>query len=145
MGTSDVSSKIQEHIANRNLISFRAMFSRASVPKISCRVIRTVRDFQRNRCFVFNHERKQENKFNHAFRYGKLKTKRKNKGIPQRRNKEVEKYERKVSTDLDEEQIVVAPSSIFDVNQYLKHENDKKRPLFDHAFAVRYTVEFFFF
>ena len=52
---------------------------------------------------------------------------------------------KKVSTDLDEEQIVVAPSSIFDVNQYLKYENDKQRPLFDNAFAVRYTVEFVFF
>ena len=56
----------------------------------------------------------------------KLKTKRKKKGTPPRRNREVQKYEQKVSTDLDEEQIVVAPSSIFDVNQYLKHENDKQ-------------------
>ena len=79
------------------------------------------------------------------FGYGILKTKRKKKGIPPRRNREVKKYEQKVSTDLDKEQIVVAPSSIFDVNQYLKHENDKKRPLFDHAFAVRYNVEFVFF
>ena len=39
----------------------------------------------------------------------------------------------------------MAPSSIFDVNQYLKYENDKQRPLFDHAFAVRCTVEFVFF
>ena len=39
----------------------------------------------------------------------------------------------------------MAPSSIFDVNQYLKYENDKQRPLFDHAFAMRYTVEFIFF
>ena len=44
------------------------------------------------------------------FGYGKLKTKRKQKGIPPRRNREVEKYEQKVSTDLDKEQIVVAPS-----------------------------------
>ena len=51
---------------------------------------------------------------------GKLKTKRKKKGIPPRRNREVEKYEQKVSVDLEEEQIVLAPSSIFDVNQYLK-------------------------
>ena len=79
------------------------------------------------------------------FGYGKLKTKRKKKGIPPRRNREVEKYEQKVSTDLDKEQIVVAPSSNFDVNQYLKYENDKQQPLFDHAFAVRYTVEFVFF
>ena len=38
----------------------------------------------------------------------------------------------------------MAPSSIFDVNQYLKYENDKQWPLFDHAFAVRYTIEFVF-
>ena len=75
---------------------------------------------------------------------GKIKTKRKKKGIAPRRNREVEKYEQKVSTDLEEEQIVVAPSSIFDVNQYLKYEKDKQRPLFDHAFAVRYTIEFVF-
>ena len=39
----------------------------------------------------------------------------------------------------------MAPSSIFDVNQYLKYENDKQRTLFDYAFDVRYTIEFFFF
>ena len=78
------------------------------------------------------------------FVYGKLKTKIKQKGIPWRRKSTVEKYEQKVSTDLDEENIVVAPSSIFDVNQYLKHENNKQQLLFDHAFAVRYTVEFVF-
>ena len=38
----------------------------------------------------------------------------------------------------------MAPSSIFDVNQYLKYENDKQQPLFDHVFDVRYTVGFFF-
>ena len=79
-----------------------------------------------------------------SFGYGKLKTERKKKGTPPRRNREVKKYEQKVSTDLDKEQIVVAPSSNLDGNQYLKYENDKKRPLFDHAFAVRYTVEFVF-
>ena len=42
------------------------------------------------------------------------------------------------------QQFVVAPSLIFDINQYLKYENYKKQPLFDHAFAVRYTVEFVF-
>ena len=78
------------------------------------------------------------------FRYGKLKTKRNNKGIPPQRKRTVEKYEQTVSTDLEEEQVVVAPSSIFDVNQYLKYENDKQRALFDYAFDVRYTIEFFF-
>ena len=38
----------------------------------------------------------------------------------------------------------MAPSSIFDVNQYLKYENDKQQPLFDHAFSMRYTVGFVF-
>ena len=38
----------------------------------------------------------------------------------------------------------MAPSSMFDVNQYLEYENDKRKPLFDHAFAVRYTVGFIF-
>ena len=79
-----------------------------------------------------------------TFGYGKLKTKIKKKGTPPQRNREVKKYEKKVSTDLDKEQIVVVSSSILDVNQYLKYENDKKRPLFDHAFAVRYTIEFVF-
>ena len=78
------------------------------------------------------------------FGYGKLKTKRKKKGVSLRRNREVQKYEQKVSTDLDKEQIVVAPSSIFDVNQYLKHENDKQQPLVDHEFAMRCTIEFVF-
>ena len=57
----------------------------------------------------------------------------------------MKKYEQTASADLEEEQIVVVTSLIFDVNQYLKYENDKQRPLFDHAFAVRYTVEFVFF
>ena len=35
----------------------------------------------------------------------------------------------------------MAPSSNFDVNQYFKYENDKQRSIFDHAYAVRYTVE----
>ena len=38
----------------------------------------------------------------------------------------------------------MAPSSYFDVNQWLNYENDKQRHLFDHAFSVRYTVEFVF-
>ena len=33
---------------------------------------------------------------------------------------------------------------MFDVNQYLKYKNDKQQPLFDHAFAMRYTVVFLF-
>ena len=78
------------------------------------------------------------------FGYGKLKTKRKKKRIPPQRKRTVEKYEQTVSEYLEEEQIVLAPSSIFDVNQYLKYVNDKQRPLFDHAFSVRYTVEFVF-
>ena len=38
----------------------------------------------------------------------------------------------------------MVPSSIFDVNQYLKYDNDKQQPLFDHAFSVKYTVGFSF-
>ena len=38
----------------------------------------------------------------------------------------------------------MAPS-ILEVNQYLKYKNDKQQPLFDHVFAVRYTVRFVFF
>ena len=38
----------------------------------------------------------------------------------------------------------MAPSSIFDVNQYLEYENDKQQPLFNHKFAVKYTFGFFF-
>ena len=38
----------------------------------------------------------------------------------------------------------MAPSSNVDVNQYLKYENAKQRPLFDHAFAVRYNIKFVF-
>ena len=38
----------------------------------------------------------------------------------------------------------MAPSSNFDVNQYLKYENDMQQPLFDQSFAVRYTVGFVF-
>ena len=78
------------------------------------------------------------------FRYGKLKTKRPKKGIPPRRKSELRKRGQTVSADVEEEQMFVAPSSIFDVNQYLKDENDKQQPLFDHAFSVRYTVGFIF-
>ena len=74
------------------------------------------------------------------FGYGKLMTKRKKKGIPSRRKREVKKYEQTVSADLEEEEIVVAPPLILDVYQYLKYENDKQHPFFYHAFAVRYTV-----
>ena len=38
----------------------------------------------------------------------------------------------------------MALSSTFDANQCLKYENDKKQPLFDHAFSVMYTVVFLF-
>ena len=38
----------------------------------------------------------------------------------------------------------MAPSSIFNFNQYLEYENYKQQPLFDYVFAVRYTVGFFF-
>ena len=38
----------------------------------------------------------------------------------------------------------MALSSIFDVNQYLKYENNKQQPLFDHAFTAMYAVGFFF-
>ena len=38
----------------------------------------------------------------------------------------------------------MTPSSIFDVNQYLKYKNDKQQLLFYHAFSVRYTVGIFF-
>ena len=78
------------------------------------------------------------------FGYGKLQTKIPKKGIPPRRKRELRKHEQKVSADLEEEQIVVAPSSIFDVNQYLKYENYKQQPIFNHAFDVSYTVEFLF-
>ena len=67
MGTPDVSSRIQEYIANGNSISFRVMFSSASVPKMSDHIIGTVRDFSNNQYFVFIVNRKQENKFDHAF------------------------------------------------------------------------------
>ena len=40
--------------------------------------------------------------------------------------------------------MVAAPSSIFDFNHNPKYERDKQQPLFDHAFAVRYIVEFVF-
>ena len=56
----------------------------------------------------------------------KKKTKKKKKGIPPRRKRTVEKYEQTVSTDLEVEQIVVATSSNFDINQYLRYENDKQ-------------------
>ena len=78
------------------------------------------------------------------FGYGNLKTKIAKKGIPPRRKREVKKSEQTVSAELEEEKNVVAPSSIFDVNQYLKYKNDKQQPLFDHAFAMRYTVVFLF-
>ena len=67
MGMSDVSSKTQEHIANGNLISFRVMFLHASVPKLSYHVIRNVRDFSNNSYFFNIVNRRQENKFDHAF------------------------------------------------------------------------------
>ena len=38
----------------------------------------------------------------------------------------------------------MAPSSDFDVNQYLKYENDNQQPIFDQSFTVRYTVAFLF-
>ena len=66
METSDVISKIQEHITNINLISFRMMFSRASF-SLSYHIIRTVRYFSNNRYFVFIVNRRQENKLDHAF------------------------------------------------------------------------------
>ena len=49
-----------------------------------------------------------------------------------------------VSADLEEEKIVVAPSSIFDFNQYLKYENNEQQLLFYLAFSVRYTDGFSF-
>ena len=52
------------------------------------------------------------------------------------------KSEQTVSVDLEEKQIFLAPSSIFDVNQWLEYENDKQQSLFDHAFDVSYTVGF---
>ena len=52
------------------------------------------------------------------------------------------KYGQTASSDLEEENKFVAPSSIFHFNQYLKYENDKQQPLFDHAFSVSYTVGF---
>ena len=53
------------------------------------------------------------------------------------------KYGQTVSSDLEKEQIVGSLSSIFDINQYLKYENDMQQPLFDHAFSMRYTIGFF--
>ena len=38
----------------------------------------------------------------------------------------------------------MASSSIFDIYQYLKYENDKQQPLFDQVFAVRCNVGFVF-
>ena len=38
----------------------------------------------------------------------------------------IKKYEQTITAELEEEQMFEAPSSIFDVNQYLKYENDKK-------------------
>ena len=137
MRTSNVSSKIQEQIANRNSISFCVVFSRLSVPKPSCRIIRTVQNLSNNQYFVFIENRRQEKKIDLVFRVWQTQDEKKDKN-------NTEKYEETVSADLEEEQIVVVPSSYFDVNQYLKYENDKQRPLFYHAFAVRYTVEFVF-
>ena len=78
------------------------------VPKLSCHIIPTVRDFSNNHYFYFYREYKQDNKFDHAFRiHGKLKTKRKKKGINPRRKRQVKKYEQTVSADLEEGEIVV--------------------------------------
>ena len=51
------------------------------------------------------------------FRYGKLKTKRKKKGITPKINREVKKYKQTLSADLEEEQIVMSPTLTFDVNK----------------------------
>ena len=56
----------------------------------------------------------------------------------------MKKNEKTVSSDLEKEQTIVAPSSIFDVNQNLKYENFKQKPLLDYAFAVSYNVGFVF-
>ena len=76
--------------------------------------------------------------------YGKLQTKRPKKGTPPQRKRQLRKHKQTLSAYLEDETIVVAPSSIFDVNQYLKYANNKQQPLFDHAFDVRYNVGFLF-
>ena len=63
-------------------------------------------------------------------------TKKKKKVIPPLRKREVEKYEQR--------KIVVAPSSIFDVNQYFKYEMISNNLVLINAFSVRYTVGFVF-
>ena len=46
------------------------------------------------------------------FGYGKIKSKIKNKGITPQRKREVKKHEQTVSADLQEKEMIVAPSPI---------------------------------
>ena len=87
---------------------------------MSCHNICIVRDFSSKNYSVFIVNANKRTSSTMPFGYGKLKMKRPEKGIPPRRKREVKKYEQTVSADLKEEQIVVAPSSIFYVNQHLK-------------------------
>ena len=120
-------------------LSFLANFLMCQVPKTSCHIIHTVRDLSDKNYHVFIVNENKRTSLTMFFGYRKLKTKKPKKGI-RPYDREEKKPEQTVSADLGEEQIVVAESSIFDVNQYIKYENDKEQLFFDCAFAVRYTV-----
>ena len=68
---------------------FAPEFLAHQLPKLSCCIIRTVRDFYNNHYFVSIVNAKKRTSSTMPFGYGKLKRKRKKKGIPPRRKREV--------------------------------------------------------
>ena len=119
---------------------------------MACHIICNVQYFSNNHYVVFIVNANNRTSLTMPFGYGTLDTKRTKKGMPPQRRRgvppqikrEVKNTNKTVSADLKEEKIVVATSSIFDVNQYLKYENDKQQTRFDNAFNVRCTVGFVF-
>ena len=92
---------------------------------MSCRIIHAIRDFS-DFFNCFYREYRQENRSDHAFPIQQTLDKINKERNTSMKKEEGLKYEQTVSAELEEEKIVVAPLSIFDVNQYLQYENDKQ-------------------
>ena len=69
--------------------SFRVKVFSRQVPKRSCRIICTVQYFSNNHYFVFIINANKRTSSIIPFGYGKLMTKKNERGIPPRRNREV--------------------------------------------------------
>ena len=123
--------------------SFCATVFACQVPNVSCHIIFTMQYFSHNHYFIFIVNENKRTGLTMPLGYGIIETKRKKKLIYTQRKRELKTWTNIRCRQWGGKNWCGTIIN-FGVNQYLKYENDKQQHLFDHAFAVSFSVEFVF-